>query len=131
MTDYSGQTSIFITPQGDAEIDSNGLLVEDTTIQSRVNVRLMANRGKYYRDKDFGSMLYTRKNLHDAETHFGSDCEQALKPLLDSGEIIRIEVGGIETDPGGQFRGQLLVYVTEDEVIKISGLPIGPNKRNI
>lgn len=128
-TGYNGKTCILINSDGDAVINTDGTLTEDETIQSRVMVRLMAKRGQWYKDKNFGSNLHKRKTLSSAEANFYQDCELALKPLIDAKEIRKIEVGGIETDPGGQFRGQLFVYVSEKEVVEISGLPIGPNKR--
>jgi len=126
MAGYESKTSVYITPRGDCLVDSEGHLVEDATIASRVTVRLRARRGEYYLDKNFGSRLHTIRTLQDAEREFLPMCEEALQPMLDAGEIVRLELGAFEAKQGpGAFLAELLIYVTEEEVLRIAGLPLG------
>jgi len=123
---YSAKTTIFIGADGRCVVDSNGHLTMDDTVASRATVRLRARRGEYYRDRTLGSRLHTIETIEQAEREFLTMCEEALKPLLDSGEIVRLEQGAMEVDPGpGLFKAQLLIYVEEEEYVEITGLPLG------
>ena len=128
MADYNAKISIYINAQGDGEVDAQGHLVEDSTIASRVTVRLRARRGEYYRDRTFGSRLHELRTLEQAQAGFLPACEEALKPLVDAGEILRLEQGAFETRPSGMVAAELLVYVTEEEVLRIAGLPLGSGR---
>lgn len=118
------KTQVYIGPTGDAVVDASGHMVEDTSIASRVTVRIRARRGEYHLDRNFGSRLHTRKTVSEVQQHLLSDCTEAVQPLIDAGEILRLEQGVMETTPMGGVFAQLVIYVSEGEVVRISGLPL-------
>lgn len=118
-------TAPLVLANGNLQIGDNGQLDMDSTVQSRALVRLKARRGKYYHDPTFGSRLFTRKTLRAAEQHALGDCEEALKPLIDAGEIEKLEIGTLEQRPSGMILMELLVHVPRETLLKISALPIG------
>lgn len=118
-------TTPLVLANGDLDIDDAGQIEMDSTIQSRAMVRLRAKRGSYYRDRTFGSRLRTIKTLRAAKRNTLKYCNEALKPLLDAGEIKRLELGSLELRPSGMILAEILVHVDEKTVLKISALPIG------
>jgi phage gp46-like protein len=121
----AAKTALFLNAQKDLEIDStDGSLVTDATVQTRALLRLLTRRGQYWADKDFGSRWWTINTIGDARRQVLPMAEEALKPLLDTGEILRVELAGLEVTPNG-IRGHLLLHVTYEELIEISNLPIG------
>ena len=117
----------WLTDKGDYQIGPDGACIEDPTVRTRALVRLRTRRGKYWADPTMGSRLWERHSLEDARAHALSDSLEALKPLLDTGEILAVELGpdGVYQDADGTIAFQLLVRVDEETIITLSALPIG------
>jgi len=121
--EYADQQTVFLTYDGSPVVDDNGNLTLDSTVQSEVLVLLFGRRGEHYRDDKRGSRLHTIKTVGQAEREFLPMCREALKPLTDTGRILRLEQGLLETTPDGFVGAELLIYLTEEEHIKLRVLP--------
>lgn len=121
---YADQQTVFLDATGAPIIDALGHLTLDNTVQSEVLVLLFGHRGKYYRDPNRGSMLFRFKTIDDATRDFLPACTEALKPLLDTKRIVRLEQGLLESTPSGFFAAELIVFITEEEHIKVQALPL-------
>lgn len=124
MTNYAEQQTVLLDVTGAPIIDASGHLTLDNTVQSEVLVRLFAERGRDYRDRTLGSRLRTITTVDQAEREFLGMCEEALKPMLDDGRILRLEMGRLETTPSGFVGAELIVHVDEREHLRIQALPI-------
>ena len=119
------KTALFLNAQKDLEIDTtDGSLVEDNTVQTRALMRLLTRRGQYWADKDFGSRWWTINTIDDARRRVLPDAKEALKPLLDTGEIEKVELVGLQTTPNG-IKAHIAIHVPYEELIEIRNLPIG------
>jgi phage gp46-like protein len=118
----------FLDSRGDYVLGSDGRTTEDTTVATRATVRLMTHRGEYWADKNLGSRLFLLRSLEDARAGVLKFAREALQPLLDTGEILSIELGadGVYEDVDrGMFVCQLLLEVSEGTIVELSALPIG------
>jgi len=123
MAEFSDQQVVLLDVSGAPTIDDDGHLELDNTVQSEALVLLFGRRGEHYRDRNWLGRLHTIKTVGQAEREFLPMCEEALKPLLDTGRIVRLELGALETWPSG-VAAELVIYVTEKEHIKLQVLPI-------
>lgn len=121
---YGQRSNLYLSPAGDL-VASSGRIVRDGTIASRAMLRLRARRGSCYYDSELGSRLHELKTLEQARRKFLLYCKEALKPMLDAGEIKGLTLGGFETDAAGVVLAQLLVQVSEEEYVKLETLPLG------
>lgn len=122
--EYASQQTVFLDHRGAPVLDALGNLTLDNTVQSEALVLLFGRRGDHYRDKSRGSRLHQIKTVADAERDFLDICNEALKPLIDTKRILRLEQGALETDPGGFVGAELIIYITEEESIKLRVLPL-------
>lgn len=127
MSGYQDREGEFIGNGGDFEVDSAGGIVMDSTVHTRARILLTGHRGKYVFNKNQGSLWFKYQTLDEAERNLIPDARVALKPLLDSGEILSVEEGAVEVDEKtGTFFGTVRLEVPNlDELVDISGLPIG------
>lgn len=82
----------------DYSISSSGKLTRDYTIASRARMRLLARRGEWLYDPTMGSRFHTIKRQDRAEADCAVFAVEALQPLINEGEIIKVEIGEIDFD---------------------------------
>jgi phage gp46-like protein len=80
-----------INDDRDYEIN-DGLLVRDSTLKTRCRIRLLTRRGQWVADPDMGSLLHTIKITKDIEPTVLRMARSALQPLIDSGEILAVNL---------------------------------------
>jgi len=118
----------WLSSSGNYEIGPDGACIEDTTVATRATVRLMTRRGLYWSNKDMGSRLHLLRTLRDARAKVVTYAKEALQPLLDTGELLSVELGqdGVYEDVDrGMFCCQLLLEVEPGVIVELSALPIG------
>lgn len=117
---------LFVDFDRDLVADDFGGLVFDQSIVTRCYLRLQTRRGSFWRDASFGSRLHTIETLENARPRIQRFAEEALEPLIQSGEIVGVEIGRVEINPttGGLF-AHILVNVPRDRAIEIANLKLG------
>lgn len=78
-------------------LDSNGLLVRDYSVASRVRMRLLTKRGHWALHPDMGSRLH-ELTTRELRSKAQAVVTEALQPLIDEGEIVGITIGAIDID---------------------------------
>jgi phage gp46-like protein len=125
MMALQNRIALFLDASKDLEIDTtDGSLVEDSTVQTRALMRLLTKRGKYWADKNFGSRWWTINSIDDARRQVLPMAREALQPLLDTGEIEKVELIALQTTANG-IKAHLALHVPYEELIEIRNLPIG------
>jgi len=117
---------LFIDADGDLVNDGFGGLKADQSIITRVYLRLQTRRGSLWRDRDFGSLLHTIDTLEGAGPKVLRFSQQALAPLIQAREILRVELGRVEINPttGGLF-ASILIHIPKEQAIEIANLKLG------
>lgn len=115
-----------VNDSGDNELDDRGQLVRDYTIATRCTFRLQCQRGKYWADNEMGSRFHTIKTLRDAKTKVLPYAREALKALIDDGDVLSVGVGEIEVDyKNGRLAAQIFIDVPGENFIDLGLIELG------
>lgn len=115
-----------ITDSGDNEIGDNGEIVRDYSIASRCRFLIKCKLGEWWAGATTGSKLSTLRYFKDAEVKVQSYIEEALKPLMDEGSVISVELGEFEKDYDKQaFQTEVIVNVPNDEAVELGFFNVG------
>jgi len=112
-----------ITDQKDLQIDDDGHLMRDLTIESRAKFRLLCHRGEWPYDPECGSRLHTLTTIRDAQRNALLYAQQALKPLINEGAIKQVTLGDIKIDGTyGLLAIEFLIDIPESGIMSIGGM---------
>jgi len=118
-------SGVYISDAGDFELDDDGHLLTDDTIETRCRIRLQTHRGQWL-DKDIGSRLNEIKLLKHAERKMKDAIREALQPLIDSGEIVELRLSEAVTDSiNGLAAIAVEIVVPGDDLVDLGLIPIG------
>jgi len=84
--------SWLVTDQGDLLINSSNQLARDPTLTSRCLNRLRTRKGSWFADTEFGSTIHLIEIDKGAPRLLRDAITQALEPLVDSGEILSLDL---------------------------------------
>jgi len=84
--------SWLVTDQGDLQVNADNQLQRDQTLTSRCLLRLRTRRGSWFDDSEFGSRIHEIQIDKGAQRLLQDAITEALEPLVDSGELLTIEV---------------------------------------
>ncbi|HHE71342.1 MAG TPA: hypothetical protein ENL34_03555 [Chloroflexi bacterium] len=111
---------LFVNDQGDYETLAAGGIRLDSTPRTKALLALKARRGQYWSDPNYGSRFHAIETLRDAERLALPYTVEALQFMLDSGEIIGVEVSAVQQNPTtGTALIHVVLTVTEDDIVDI------------
>lgn len=110
---------LYVNAQGDYETTTTGLRL-DNSPRTKALLALRAKRGHYWYDLNYGSRLHEIKTLRQGMELAQAYCTEALQFMMDSGEVLAVEVVEVEQAPA---TGALLIHValtvSEDDIVDV------------
>lgn len=121
-----GGDGYLLDDSGSYAFDSYGHIMRDPTVATRCRIRLRTRRGEWIFDPTLGSRLHTIQTTKGASGKARQYIREALKPLLDEGAILAIDVGDVETsDSAGLLAVRVAVTVPGEGVQSLGLIPLG------
>jgi len=90
-------TGAYISDNGDFELDENGHLRIDDSIETRCRIRISTKRG-HWLNTEIGSRLHEVRLLKHSDNKIKDAIREALQPLIDSGEVVEVRLSDVVTD---------------------------------
>jgi len=128
--------SLYVGPDKDLALDSNGHLVKDRSVATRCRICLTTEKrvvkdGEvisegFWADPTLGSIFHLIRTLKQAEAECQPAAEDALKRLIDEGAIQGVKTRQPILNHETGFLGVPIdIYVDDDEIMELGLLPLG------